>query len=335
MSTHLSHNLTSSYIEAANRLDGKNARQRIIAYVEGFDDILFWSNLLHSVPSGRFDFEVMLPSRTSLSKGKKIALANRLGPRMIACVDADYDYLLQGATEVSRTVCENPYVFHTYVYAIENFQLYAPTLQKVCVTAMLNDRRVFDFEAFLRTFSEVVWPLFVWSIWAYRYGRYKTFSLTDFAGVIAMNDVSVARPDQALERLRHRVNAKIARLQRQFPEGRKTYKPLMEQLMALGLTPDTTYLYIRGHDLHDGVLSSLLNTVCDILRREREREIRRLAGHNLQMHNEMASYQHAVAPVDEVLRKHTAYVGAPLYQRIQSDITRHLQQLEQQMEKQP
>mgnify|MGYP000565015819 CR=1 FL=1 len=45
-------------------------------------------------------FEVMLPSKTTLAKGKKSVLMNELGPQlgqnMIACVDSDYDYLLQG-----------------------------------------------------------------------------------------------------------------------------------------------------------------------------------------------------------------------------------------------
>ena len=33
---------------------------------------------------------------------------------MIACVDSDYDYLLQGATHTSRYIINNKYVFHTY-----------------------------------------------------------------------------------------------------------------------------------------------------------------------------------------------------------------------------
>ena len=101
----LQHYLNSDYIRAANRLGGRNARRKIVAYVESFDDVLFWSNLLRPLETGEVYFEVMLPSRTSLSKGKKIALSNRLGPYMIACVDADYDYLLQGATPTS---CKEP-----------------------------------------------------------------------------------------------------------------------------------------------------------------------------------------------------------------------------------
>ena len=179
----LRQNLNNAYIRAMNKLGGKHARRRIVVYVESYDDVNFWRQLLAPLETERTCFEVLLPSHTTLCKGKKIALANDLGERlgewMIACVDADYDYLLQGVTETSRQVCRNPYVFHTYVYAIESFQCYAPALDGVCVMATLNDHRIFNFEAFLASYSETIWPLFVWNVWAYRYGHYTTFSMLD------------------------------------------------------------------------------------------------------------------------------------------------------------
>ncbi len=324
MSKRLSQNLNSQYVAAANRLAGRRARHRVVAYVESYDDVLFWSQLLRPLETPDLCFEVMLPSRTSLCKGKKTALANDLGPRlgewMIACVDADYDYLLQGVTENSRQVCHNPYVFHTYVYAIENFQCYAPALDSVCVMATLNDHRLFDFEAFLTLYSETVWPLFVWNVWAYRYGHYTTFSMLDMYHIIAIDQINFYHPETTLNSLRHRVNAKVSRLQRQFPQARSTYKPLDNELRRLGLTPQTTYLYLRGHDLFDGIVAPMLGTVCEALRREREHDIRRLAVHETQHQNELAAYRHAIAPIEEMLRKHTGYTISPLYQRIQQDI---------------
>ena len=314
-----------------NRLNGRKARQRIVAYVESYDDVFFWSNLLRPLETDRYFFEVMLPSRTSLCKGKKIALANELGNRlgkcMIACVDADYDFLMQGHTPASKEVCGNPYVFHTYVYAIENFQCYAPALQTVCVMCTLNDHHLFDFELFLQQYSEIIWPLFVWNIWCYRYGTYKQFSMLDFYHIVQLNDINLFHPEHTLEHLRHLVNAKINRLQKQFPEGKKTYKPLREELLSLGLTPQTTYLYMRGHDLFDGIVVPLLSEVCEQLRREREREIRRLAEHNIQMQNELSAYQNAMGNIEEMLRKHTTFVGCPQYKQIQQDVANLITQL--------
>ena len=91
---------------------GKEARRKVVAYVESYDDILFWKDVLSEVETDKVEFEVLLPSQTSLGRGKKIALSNRLGHSMIACVDADYDFLMQGATPTSEMVCRSPYVLH-------------------------------------------------------------------------------------------------------------------------------------------------------------------------------------------------------------------------------
>lgn len=318
MSNLLSH-INSDFVTAANRLRGRKSPRHIVAYVESYDDILFWNELLSEVESDDVRFDVMLPSRTSLTKGKKMALANNLGPDMIACVDADYDFVLQGATPASHKVCNSPYVLHTYAYAIENHQCYAPTLQRVCVAATLNDRVLIDFEAFMAEYSRIIWPLFVWNVWTYRYELYQHFDLTAFASVVKLHNFSIHHPTACLETLRRTVNRKVAALQRQFPQGKKSYAPLRASLLALGLTPETTYLFMRGHDLHDGVVSPVLNAVCSQLRREREAEIFRLACHERQHQNEFASYQRAITHYEDVLRKHSAFRISPLYRRIIAD----------------
>ena len=172
MSHRLNKYVTSNYVSAMQRLRGHSKRRKVVAYVESYDDIFFWRSLLSELETEQMYFEVMLPSRTTLQKGKKTALleglAKGLGRDMIVCVDADYDYLLQGATAQSKKVLDSPYVFHTYVYAIENFQCYAPSLHEVCVAVTLNDHRIFDFPTYFQLFSEAIFPLFVWNIMLYQ-----------------------------------------------------------------------------------------------------------------------------------------------------------------------
>ena len=78
MATSLRDNLTSSYFNAAHKLYPKKARRRIIAYVESYDDIAFWRTLLEEFEDDEHYFQVMLPSATSLAKGKKMVLMNTL-----------------------------------------------------------------------------------------------------------------------------------------------------------------------------------------------------------------------------------------------------------------
>lgn len=318
--------LSSDYIQAANQLKG--GRRRIVAYVESYDDIAFWSQVLRQWETPERYFEVMLPSHSSLAKGKKIALSHQLGPDLIACVDADYDWLLQGATPHSALVCSSPYVLHTHAYAIENLQCYDRALHEACVKATLNDAHVFPFAAFLAEYSEVIWPLFVWNVWAYRYDRYDRFSLADFARVVATGKVNVQAPEKYIEYVRQRVNKTVGRLQHQFPEGRKTYAPFRQQLLDLGLTPQTTYLYMRGHDLFDGLVLPLLETICLQLRRQRERDIHALACHERQKQNELSAYRRACSPVDEMLRKYNGYVSAPVYAEILADAAKLFEEKE-------
>ena len=331
MKKRLQDQLSSGYIESANKLRSKKSKKRIVAYVESYDDVFFWRSILKKFENDEYYFEVMLPSRTSLSRGKKSALMNMLGPGlgeyMIACVDADYDWLLQGATEMSKTVCSNPYVIHTYAYAIENYQCYAPNLHTICVMSTLNDRIMIDLNAFMSEFSSIIWPLFVWNIWCYRYNNYSEFTMSDFCEVVTFRDVNPYHPENTLQAVKNRVNKKIAWLQRRFPEGKKTYAPLRAELLNMGLTPETTYLFMQGHSVFENVVMPLLTPVCTLLRKEREREIVKLAEHEIQRQNELACYQHSQAPVDDMLRKNTGFRTSKPYEWLSEDIKRLMEEV--------
>lgn len=326
MGKRLQDNISSQYIASANKLRPKNARQRIVVYVESYDDIFFWRSVLQDFETDKFFFEVMLPSRTTLGKGKRTVLMNQLGKGlgqyMIACVDADYDWLLQGSTEVSKYICENPYVMHTYVYAIENYQCYAPSLHLTCVMSTLNDRSLIDFEQFLADYSLIVWPLFVWNIWAYRYGHFKEFPMSNFCDIVSFHDINPRNVEPTLDKVRHRVNKCIGWLQRTFPEGHKTYPKVKTDLQRMGVKPENTYLYIHGHTVFENVVMTLLTPICNILRREREREINELAVHETQKQNELSSYRHSQMPVDVMLKKSIGFKSSPQYQLLKEDLMR-------------
>lgn len=333
----LKDNLNSSYIRAANSLNSRKARRKIVAYVESYDDIFFWRTVLGRFENEQRYFEVMLPSHDTLQRGKKSVLmnfiGNRMGPDMIACVDADYDYLLQGVTETSRKIIDSPYVFHTYVYAIENFQCYAASLHNVCVMVTLNDHAIFDFEAYMRAFSEACHPLFVWSIWMYRTGHYPEFSLTDFCRLTDPSGFTLADPWLSIERLRHKVQRKVALLQHRYPKAKESWLRLKEELTALGVTPQTTYLFIQGHHLFDTVVVPILNKVCNRLRQERENEIIRTAAHQTQRRNEMACYENSLMDIKAMLKKNMGYMECPLFLRLQADVGRYLDNSEKQADK--
>ena len=324
-------NISSKYIEAANRLRPDRRRRRIVVYVESYDDVFFWRSVLDEFENDKIYFEVMLPSRTNLGKGKKYVMSNQLGEQLgqslIACVDADYDYLMQGSTPVSQEIIRNPYIFHTYVYAIENYQCYSRGLHEVCVMSTLNDKEIVDLEAFMAEYSRIIWPLFVWNVWVYRYNLYSRFTLMDFGGIVSIRDINPYHPERTLEALRHIVNRKINWMQQHYPQGKKTYRPLMEELLGLGLTPETTYLYIQGHTLFENVVMPLLVPICSQLRKEREAEIRHNAVHSQQRQNELSCYQHRQSPIDQMLRKSVKFRESAVYEQLRNDLRNFVDKL--------
>lgn len=331
MGKRLSDNLSSLYIGAANRLKPKKARHRIVAYVESYDDISFWRSVFSDFEDETCYFEVMLPSNKSLSKGKKMVLMNQLGSRlgqnMVACVDSDYDYLLQGVTSTSRQINNSRYVFQTYTYAIENYQCYAESLHEVCTMATLNDRPLVDFVAFMTMYSQIAYPLFVWSVWFYRKRNLNEFSLFDFCSYVRLDHISVQQPEVALMAMQRRVNNKLRDLERKHSRALNEIEAMKAELAYLGVTPDNTYLFIQGHHIMESVTMKILTPVCNQLRREREDEIKRLAEHHTQFRNELACYDRSILPVDTVLRKHTGFKESAIYKKLENDIRNFLKRV--------
>lgn len=333
MSQRLKDNLNSYYFEAANKLTSKNARRRIAAYVESYDDIFFWRSVLTRFEDDTRYFEVLLPTRMNrLDRGKKAAmmrlLSESVGTDMIACVDADYDYLEQGSTAVSKEILGNPYILHTYAYAIENLQCYAPSLHNVCVAVTLNDHSIFDFEEYLKQYSLAIFPLFVWSIMYYRSPNYKDFTIVDFNRIVETGNFSVANAAAIIKRVRHKVGTKIRQLQLENPDAKERYLAVKEEIKQLGVSPENTYLYIQGHHLFDKVVVPMLKKVCDELRREREREITEQSIHSVQRRNELSCYNKSIESIESVLKKNIGYISSEPFQHILRDVEQLLNKVQ-------
>ena len=173
----------------------------------------------------------------------------------------------------------------------------------------------------MEQYSNIIWPLFVWSIWTHKNGQANSYSITSFAQTVTFHDINPYHPENALEQLRTRVNKQVAWLQRKFPKAKDSYPKLKNSLQEeLDIHPADTYLYIQGHALMEGVVLPLLCPVCNMLRREREKEISQLAIHSQQKQNELSGYRNSLSPIDLMLRKSVAFKESKPYQKLRSDI---------------
>nr|MBP7471612.1 DUF4435 domain-containing protein [Prevotella sp.] len=328
MSSRLTDNINSKYIESANMLTSKHSRRKIVAYVESYDDIYFWRTVLGDYENETRYFEIMLPSREeNLLRGKKSAISSIMdstGKDMIACVDADYDYLMQGQTKTSQAMLDNKYVFHTYVYAIENYQCYAPGLHEVCVMVTLNDHRIFDFEDFFIRLSRIIYPLFLWNIWFCSKPFYTDFTITEFNSIVKPPKCNPNNPDKMLEALESKIQHKINFLRKRYHSFANESDELRQSLEKLGVNQDNTYLYIQGHHLFDTIVVPILSKVCDKLVYERQREIEMTSKNFSQQKSELSCYAHSVQDVGPMLKKCTFYKNSEPFKRLENDIKQYL-----------
>jgi hypothetical protein len=63
-----------------------------------------------------------------------------------------------------------------------------------------------------------------------------------------------------------------------------------------------------------------LDPICTALKRNREKEIRRLAGHNTQMNCELSSYQHSQFLIDQIIKRNTDFKDSEPYLRLKADL---------------
>ena len=124
--------------------------------------------------------------------------------------------------------------------------------------------------------------------------------------------------------MRRKVKTKVHELQRQFPNNKEAYLKVKDDLLALGITPQTTYLYMQGHHLFDTVVAPILTKVCNLLRQERQSEIYHSQAHHTQKRNEMSCYENSLQDIKSMLKKNTGYQQCPLFQRLLDDVARFI-----------
>ena len=88
----------------------------LIVCIENYDDERFWSFIFSKV-------EILNPKFLDFDgKNNILPFENYFDKEFVACVDSDYDYILK------KSYLNNDYIFHTYVYAVENYCVCAESM---------------------------------------------------------------------------------------------------------------------------------------------------------------------------------------------------------------
>jgi hypothetical protein len=225
-------------------------------HVEAAQDQRFWDTMFHHyVPRKRFHF--IFHSRTwsgSLTSGvtQCLSFTPYLSKDFFICIDSDYRYLMQ-----ERGISIRNYIFQTYTYSIENHYCAAPGLDFVCERASGVQNGIFNFELFLQRYSEVIYELFLWYLFARSTGAFQ-LERWEFYQLIGLRR-SGSYPDiknngkSEISLLNEKVQNKLRILKREHPMT--DIEPLRKRMNDLGVRPDNVYLFVRGHNLFDSVVA--------------------------------------------------------------------------------
>lgn len=313
-------NITSDYIGASSALHKKN---RVVVYVEGYDDIPFWRSVFDRYETPERRFEISTPARSDLAKGKRVVMQfiPQAGENLLLCVDSDFDYIFGNLSHQSRLVNNTPFLFQTYTYAVENYLCYAPSLHSLCVRATKNDERLFDFEQFLAEYSKVIFPVFVWYVYAARVDRPSIFTLSEFKNTVRINYTHIDdNGEDTILWLERQVQKKLTGLRAKYPQWKQEVDSFEVFLREAGIEPDQTYLYMQGHALLENVVSVVLGTVCNALRKQTIGHIMSSSRKGIQLNNELSSYNNALSDVNELLQTNTGFHSCFLFRKLEADL---------------
>jgi hypothetical protein len=309
-------------------LPPEDDRHLVRVYVEGYEDVAFWRGIFDHFRNPYLRFEISVPNREDLPKGKKVLMGmigNTSAEDVLLCVDSDFDYLFDGATEQSRAILEAENMFHTYTYATENYLCYAPSLRNVCVKVTKNDTRIFDFERFMAAYSRAIYPLFLWYVHSAQLSHESVFTLAEFRAAVRFGYVDIRRNgENTLAWLERNVEHRREALERENPEMVAEVEAMGERLKSKGVEEDNCYLYMHGHTLMDNVVMPLLKAVCDKLRQLSVAKITNSKVEGTALKNELQNYTNTLRSIHDVLLDNENYTACPLYKRLRDDIQTYL-----------
>ena len=267
-----------SYSENASILTGNP--NRVIVEIEDSIDKGFWENILkEQCPSKDFHFN---PYHTVLNdndmgnrvKGKTriMEMADQMNDWHIGCIDSDYDWILSDYCNKGKTINDNTYLLQTYAYSFENLVCLSSTLNDFCqeTTEECTD---IDFNDYVQKVSEVIYPLLIWSVYLYSKGNHD-FTPTAWHDILisTLNDTKAS-----LELIKERVKAKLDELNTNHTSEIAERNNMQDSLSNVkSITKENAYLFVRGHELFDHLVNSILKPIIGGLRTQHYNTINKL-----------------------------------------------------------
>ena len=313
-----------TYSENASILTG--TPNRVTVEVEDTIDRDFWSDLLGELcPEKEFHFDPKhtilnedgSTERTGKGKSKIIKASADFNAWHIGCVDSDYDWILSDYTEAGKIISSNKYLLQTYAYSIDNLMCLSCTLGDFC-SDNTEETPDFNFDDYLTRLSKAVYPLLVWSTYLCSKGNLD-FTPTSWREVLVNTEKD---PEASLGQIEAKAKAKIEELNKKFANEISDKEEFEFQTVCIkSVTDDETYLYVRGHELFDQILNSVLSPIIIDLRNQHREAFKKTILDGEACKTALREYQEKVKPVKALLSQNYRYKNhTHIYKKIKTDV---------------
>ena len=278
--------------------------------IESEKDESFWRPLIESIlPDKTLVFYTFF-SEASNTKGKTdikkyLEFADK---RLMFCIDADYDYLLENTDYIGK-----PFVFHTYVYAIENIFSYAEGLKRVLEKAINTEGVTFDFDTFFNKYSAIIYDWLSYSLYSEKIkdGLLSREHCGKMAGFDKFTNI-----ENDLLKLKNKLEKESVFFKNQY-EKSDDFNSFLKQSNELGFNKNNAYLFLRGHDLFDSVTVKLLKFIGYNLIQIQFEELKKSSRENeIASINKLLKTKH----FEQKLKQNQSFYRNLFYKNIESDI---------------
>lgn len=229
-------------------------------HLEDWEDVLFWDTMIQRVSPGRYNYLAHSKADNGhLASGSSQCLkyTGYMSKQFFACIDSDMNYLLQMAN-----INADHYVAQTFTYSWENHYAEANELQVRFASVLPIVAQQFDFRQFLLGYSRIVYRPLLALLYCLRNKDFR-FSRKDFAACLPHQCKAVELVDNG-KAILSRISNDLARMLNSSGVLSDIDFNLEEtRYSAMGLSEDTAYLHVRGHNLYD-LLKSIGHQLCSV-----------------------------------------------------------------------
>jgi len=214
--------------------DLDSGNYNIIVCIENYDDEPFWNFIFSKIDNLKPVF-VYLDGKQNILLYKEY-----FDNEFIACVDSDYDYILK------KSYLNNSYIFHTYVYSIENYCTCAKTLNDLKTSCNISSS--LDFESLFEKMTPIIKDALLYDIYLKDNNQECRREVFKF-NYIAIENIN---EEYILNTMQEKISLQLSNINQELL---LYYQNIINE--DLHINENFLHLYIEGHIIFDSVLNLL------------------------------------------------------------------------------